>query len=114
VKQGAENMIESFSKGNSKDKKMLAEAQQMLADSKAKIEYLKMRMAKMKQCSRTADAISNNGEQLHKGSVFLFYSRQCCYSNSCALLSHRKHNQLWFGGSGAGTAPPTPDRGGGR
>ncbi|XP_059483391.1 serine/threonine-protein kinase N isoform X3 [Neocloeon triangulifer] len=65
VKQGAENMIESFSKGN-KDKKMLAEAQQMLADSKAKIEYLKMRMAKLKQSSRSSDGCSNNGEQIVK------------------------------------------------
>jgi len=70
VKQGAENMIESFSRGNSKDKKMLAEAQQMLADSKAKIEYLKMRMAKMKQTSRSVDAGSNNGEQSLKGIIF--------------------------------------------
>lgn len=74
VKQGAENMIESFSKGNSKDKKMLVEAQQMLADSKAKIEYLKMRMAKMKQL-RTADAASsNNGEQLHKGKYTIVFA----------------------------------------
>ncbi|CAB3360175.1 Hypothetical predicted protein [Cloeon dipterum] len=66
VKHGAENMIESFSKGNSKDKKMLAEAQQMLADSKAKIEYLKMRMAKVKQSSRCSEGLSNNGEHITK------------------------------------------------
>lgn len=85
-------MIESFSKGNSKDKKMLAEAQQMLADSKAKIEYLKMRMAKMKQCSRTADGGSNNGEQLHKGTVFLY--RHCCvFLVICALVFTQKTQQ---------------------
>lgn len=48
VKQGAENMIQSItSRPHSKDKKLLAEAQQMLQDSKAKIEYLKMRMLKV-------------------------------------------------------------------
>lgn len=48
VKQGAENMIQSISGGHhSRDKKLLAEAQQMLADSKAKIEFLKMRILKV-------------------------------------------------------------------
>ena len=46
VKQGAENMIQSYSSG--RDKKLLADAQQMLQDSKAKIDYLKMRIAKAK------------------------------------------------------------------
>nr|CAD7262362.1 unnamed protein product [Timema shepardi] len=49
VKQGAENMIQSLTSGHSKDKKLLAEAQQMLADSKVKIEFLKMRILKAKQ-----------------------------------------------------------------
>ncbi|XP_066602587.1 serine/threonine-protein kinase N-like, partial [Prorops nasuta] len=46
VKQGAENMIQSI--GTSRDKKLLLEAQQMLQDSKKKIEYLKMKITKMK------------------------------------------------------------------
>ncbi|XP_018576928.1 serine/threonine-protein kinase N isoform X2 [Anoplophora glabripennis] len=45
VKQGAENMIQSII---GKDKKLLAEAQQMLQDSKKKIEYLKMKITKLK------------------------------------------------------------------
>lgn len=50
VKQGAENMIQSITGGHhSRDKKLLAEAQQMLQDSKAKIEYLRMRILKVKQ-----------------------------------------------------------------
>ena len=49
VKQGAENMIQQYSNGPTRDKKLLAEAQQMLADSKAKIEYIKMRIMKVKQ-----------------------------------------------------------------
>lgn len=48
VKQGAENMIQSITGGpGSRDKKLLAEAQQMLQDSKAKIDYLKMRILKV-------------------------------------------------------------------
>ncbi|XP_024081668.1 serine/threonine-protein kinase N isoform X1 [Cimex lectularius] len=50
VKQGAENMLQSLaSREHSRDKKLIGEAQQMLADSKAKIEYLKMRIMKAKQ-----------------------------------------------------------------
>lgn len=50
VKNGAENMIQSISSGHhGRDKKLLAEAQQMLADSKAKIEFLKLRILKVRQ-----------------------------------------------------------------
>lgn len=49
VKQGAENMIQSLTSSHSRDKKLLAEAQQMLADSRAKIEFLRMRILKVKQ-----------------------------------------------------------------
>lgn len=45
VKQGAENMIQSI--GTSRDKKLLLEAQQMLQDSRKKIEYLKMKITKV-------------------------------------------------------------------
>ncbi|XP_037948957.1 serine/threonine-protein kinase N isoform X10 [Teleopsis dalmanni] len=57
VKNGAENMIQSLANGHhGRDKKLLAEAQQMLADSKAKIEFLRLRILKVKQ----------NKEQAHK------------------------------------------------
>lgn len=50
VKNGAENMIQSISNGHhGRDKKLLAEAQQMLADSKAKIDFLKLRILKVKR-----------------------------------------------------------------
>jgi protein kinase N len=49
VKQGAENMIAMYSSGNSRDKKMLAEAQQMLMDAKTKIEIIRMQMLKVAQ-----------------------------------------------------------------
>ena len=42
-------MIAKYSTGHSKDKKLHMEAQQMAIDSKAKIEYLRMRLMKMKQ-----------------------------------------------------------------
>lgn len=49
VKQGAENMLQMYSCGPSKDRKLLAEAQQMQADSKAKIDYIRMMMARLRQ-----------------------------------------------------------------
>ncbi|CAG0912902.1 unnamed protein product [Notodromas monacha] len=55
VKAGAENMIAMYSSGASKDRKLLAEAQQMLSDSKAKIEYIKMRINKAKQTQGAGD-----------------------------------------------------------
>lgn len=50
VKNGAENMIQSISQNyQSRDKKLLAEAYTMLDDSKAKIEFLKLKILKVKQ-----------------------------------------------------------------
>lgn len=50
VKNGTENMIQSISQSNqSRDKKLLAEAYTMLDDSKAKIEFLKLKILKVKQ-----------------------------------------------------------------
>ncbi|XP_018915504.1 serine/threonine-protein kinase N isoform X2 [Bemisia tabaci] len=70
VKHGAENMIQSLTSGHSRDKKLLAEAQQMLADSKAKIEFLKMRILKEKQSkqNRMNDSSSNGDSQNSKDS----------------------------------------------
>lgn len=59
VKNGAENMIQSISNGHhTRDKKLLAEAQQMLADSKAKIEFLKLRILKVRR-SRQLNEVSH-------------------------------------------------------
>lgn len=49
VKQGAENMISMYSSGSSRDKKLLAEAQQMLSDAKMKIEIIRMQTLKAAQ-----------------------------------------------------------------
>uniref|UniRef100_A0A8C9ZMZ3 protein kinase C n=1 Tax=Sander lucioperca TaxID=283035 RepID=A0A8C9ZMZ3_SANLU len=51
VKQGAENMILMYSNGPSKDRKLLATAQQMLQDSKMKIEFIRMQILKASQAS---------------------------------------------------------------
>lgn len=64
VKQGAENMIQSLTGG--RDKKLLQEAQQMLDDSRAKIEFLRMRIMKVRQARQQqharGDAPPPNGE----------------------------------------------------
>ncbi|KAJ3595005.1 hypothetical protein NHX12_004310 [Muraenolepis orangiensis] len=51
VKQGAENMIQMYSNGSSKDRKLLAAAQQMLQDSKTKIEFIRMQILKASQAN---------------------------------------------------------------
>uniref|UniRef100_A0A8B9CTE2 Serine/threonine-protein kinase N3 n=1 Tax=Anser brachyrhynchus TaxID=132585 RepID=A0A8B9CTE2_9AVES len=49
VKQGAENMIQMYSSATSKERKLLATAQQMLQDSKTKIEIIRMQIVKVSQ-----------------------------------------------------------------
>ncbi|XP_011258549.1 serine/threonine-protein kinase N isoform X3 [Camponotus floridanus] len=64
VKQGAENMIQSLTSGH-RDKKLLQEAQQMLDDSRAKIEFLRMRIMKVRQARQQQqrdDSLPPNGE----------------------------------------------------
>ena len=63
VKQGADNMIDQYSK--EKDKKLLNEAMQMSADSKAKIEYLRMRLLKV----FTDDVIHTRTDSTYFGTV---------------------------------------------
>uniref|UniRef100_A0AAQ5Y219 protein kinase C n=1 Tax=Amphiprion ocellaris TaxID=80972 RepID=A0AAQ5Y219_AMPOC len=61
VKQGAENMIQMYSNGPSKDRKLLATAQQMLQDSKTKIEFIRMQILK---ASQTSDPLDLRVEEL--------------------------------------------------
>uniref|UniRef100_A0A8C5PVK8 protein kinase C n=1 Tax=Leptobrachium leishanense TaxID=445787 RepID=A0A8C5PVK8_9ANUR len=49
VRQGAENMLQMYSQGVSKDKKMLAAAQQMLSDSDTKIHNLRTQIRRATQ-----------------------------------------------------------------
>jgi len=56
VKQGSENLIETYSSSAARDKKMLQEAQTMLSDAKRKIEYIRTQIARLEnQRSDTAD-----------------------------------------------------------
>ena len=55
VKQGAENLITMYSTGSSKDRKLLADAQQMLAESKTKIEIIRMQILKVNQDTSVGD-----------------------------------------------------------
>uniref|UniRef100_A0A8C2H4U6 protein kinase C n=1 Tax=Cyprinus carpio TaxID=7962 RepID=A0A8C2H4U6_CYPCA len=57
VKQGAENMIQMYSNGSSKDRKLLAAAQQMLQDSKTKIEFIRMQILKSSQTMTSSKPI---------------------------------------------------------
>ncbi|KAM3874196.1 serine/threonine-protein kinase N2 [Diretmus argenteus] len=49
VKQGAENIIQTYASSSVKDRKMLSTAQQMLQDSRTKIELLRMQIIKVSQ-----------------------------------------------------------------
>ncbi|KAI5089271.1 serine/threonine-protein kinase N2 isoform X1 [Silurus meridionalis] len=49
VKQGAENIIQMYASCSVKDRKMLSTAQQMLQDSRTKIELLRMQIVKVAQ-----------------------------------------------------------------
>ena len=61
VRQGAENMIQMYS--SSKDKKMLAEAQQMLDDSKVKIDFLKMAILRDQQQHNAMECDENHSNK---------------------------------------------------
>ncbi|KAL4218900.1 Serine/threonine-protein kinase N2 [Mactra antiquata] len=62
VKQGAENLIAMYSA--SRDKKLLSDAQQMLADSKTKIEIIRMQILKVNQDTSNSDDASQRCEVL--------------------------------------------------
>uniref|UniRef100_A0A8C6WKU1 protein kinase C n=1 Tax=Neogobius melanostomus TaxID=47308 RepID=A0A8C6WKU1_9GOBI len=55
VKQGVENMIPIYANGSTKDKKMLQTAQQMLQDSKTKIDIIRMQIRKAVQATEQND-----------------------------------------------------------
>ncbi|XP_047698123.1 serine/threonine-protein kinase N1 isoform X2 [Prionailurus viverrinus] len=54
VKQGAENMIQTYSNGSTKDRKLLLTAQQMLQDSKTKIDIIRMQLRRAGQLESQA------------------------------------------------------------
>ncbi|TNM97892.1 hypothetical protein fugu_014138 [Takifugu bimaculatus] len=66
VKQGAENMIQMYSNGSSKDRKLLAAAQQMLQDSRTKIEFIRMQILK---ASQTSELSFENNDVMDKSII---------------------------------------------
>ncbi|KAJ3615224.1 hypothetical protein NHX12_018792, partial [Muraenolepis orangiensis] len=60
VKQGAENMIPIYANGSTKDKKMMQTAQQMLQDSKTKIDIIRMQIRKAVQATEHSDDAPGN------------------------------------------------------
>ncbi|XP_017315866.1 serine/threonine-protein kinase N2 isoform X1 [Ictalurus punctatus] len=62
VKQGAENIIQMYASCSVKDRKMLSTAQQMLQDSRTKIELLRMQIVKVTQAREgEREASETNG-----------------------------------------------------
>ncbi|XP_056262210.1 serine/threonine-protein kinase N1-like isoform X2 [Pseudoliparis swirei] len=55
VKQGAEKMIPIYANGGTKDKKLLQMAQQMLQDSKTKIDIIRMQVRKAMQATEQSE-----------------------------------------------------------
>nr|XP_015222667.1 PREDICTED: serine/threonine-protein kinase N3 [Lepisosteus oculatus]XP_015222668.1 PREDICTED: serine/threonine-protein kinase N3 [Lepisosteus oculatus] len=66
VKQGAENMIQMYSNSSFKDRKMLSTAQQMLQDSRTKIELIRMQIVKVAQAGE-GDGEGFDSEAERKG-----------------------------------------------
>uniref|UniRef100_A0A7N6FFK2 protein kinase C n=1 Tax=Anabas testudineus TaxID=64144 RepID=A0A7N6FFK2_ANATE len=60
VKQGAENMIQTYTNSSVKDRKMMSVAQQMLQDSRTKIELLRMQIIKVTQNSAIPHLLSGH------------------------------------------------------
>uniref|UniRef100_A0A3Q2DFR2 REM-1 domain-containing protein n=1 Tax=Cyprinodon variegatus TaxID=28743 RepID=A0A3Q2DFR2_CYPVA len=62
VKQGVENMIPIYANGSTKDKKMLQTAQQMLQDSKTKIDIIRMQIRKAVQATAQTEDTQGGSE----------------------------------------------------
>ena len=72
VKQGAENMLQMLQGKDSKSKKMIADAEQMLADSKVKIDAIKMSILREQQNEKNSTDTPdtpNNRASLHEKSL---------------------------------------------
>ncbi|XP_072299625.1 serine/threonine-protein kinase N1b isoform X2 [Eucyclogobius newberryi] len=62
VKQGAENMIPIYANGATKDKKLLQATQQMLQDSKTKIDIIRMQIRKAMQATEQSEDHHNKAD----------------------------------------------------
>ena len=98
-------MIEMYSSGPSKDKKLLAEAQQMFADAKRKIEYIRMQILRSEQ--RSVDNTLDNDSRWMCGCLEelvilrerLFIALECISLrwslHSCRSLTHSDTELNW-------------------
>ncbi|XP_072563214.1 serine/threonine-protein kinase N2-like isoform X1 [Paramormyrops kingsleyae] len=69
VRQGAENIIQTYASRSVKDRKMLSTAQQMLQDSRTKIELIRMQILKVTQAGEQGLKASDpGGGPQHPGS----------------------------------------------
>ncbi|EHH59287.1 Serine/threonine-protein kinase N1 [Macaca fascicularis] len=64
VKQGAENMIQTYSNGSTKDRKLLLTAQQMLQDSKTKIDIIRMQLRRALQAGQLENQVAPDETQV--------------------------------------------------
>ena len=85
MKQGAENMINMYN-AQKVEKKLLAEAQQMLLDAKNKVEYIRMQILKEQQ-KETSSAATRDDHDDHNGARFHPEKKRAvvCYKSFFAI-----------------------------
>ncbi|XP_063318955.1 serine/threonine-protein kinase N2 isoform X1 [Pelmatolapia mariae] len=100
VKQGAENMIQMYSNGSSKDRKLLAAAQQMLQDSKTKIEFIRMQILKASQASELSFENNDVMEKPIISPLDLRVEELCHHAKIEAAVAEGAKNVMKLLGSG--------------
>ena len=78
MKQGAENMIAVYKGSSSREKKLVAEAQQMLSDSKRKIDFIRMEILKIEQQKPDASQFEESKIQFKNVSLFVVIIVDIC------------------------------------
>ena len=95
IKAGAENMLQSFSQGLKRDKKLHEDAQAMLKDAKLKIEYIKMQLNKVNNQFNESMSSTMYGQHrsLNDGATFLSNKLELSMPVELRLeeLRHRLH-----------------------
>jgi hypothetical protein len=80
IKSGAENMLQTFSQGPKKDKKLCDDANSMLKDAKLKIEYIKMQLNKINNLINEGNTTSLYGihNRTSEENICNFYNKKLC------------------------------------